>query len=71
LEQANKSFSRKPVVQLEAIPELEVLISISDSIVSVHALPSLKPIEQLQKTRGATVFAADVQVRRVTLKFFF
>ena len=66
LEHANKTFSKKPVSQLEAIPELDILISLSDSAVTVHELGSLKQLADatlsLNQTRGANVFAVHVQV---------
>ena len=67
LEQANKSFARKAVSQIEAIPELEILISLSDNSLTVHELRSLKPLsgatQSLSNTKGANVFSVDVEVR--------
>ena len=66
LEQANKSFARKAVSQIEAIPELEILISLSDNSLTVHELRSLKPLsgatQSLSNTKGANVFSVDVEV---------
>ena len=67
LKDAYKSFSKKPVNQLEAIPELDILLSLSDNTVSVHELGSLKQLADatlsLNSTRGgANVFAIHVQV---------
>ncbi|XP_052769246.1 vam6/Vps39-like protein [Mya arenaria] len=61
LEKSYKSFSKKPIQQLCAVPELFLLISLSDSVVSVHDLTSFTPITTLAKTRGASLFATHVQ----------
>ncbi|XP_053393314.1 vam6/Vps39-like protein [Mercenaria mercenaria] len=61
LERSNKTFSKKPIQQLYAVPELFLLISLSDNIVSVHDLATFSLITTLTKTKGATLFAADVQ----------
>lgn len=62
----NRSFAKKPIVQLSAIPELNLLISLSDNVVSVHSLslePNTPPIAcpALAKCRGCTLFAVNVQ----------
>lgn len=66
LEQANKSFSKKPISQLEAIPELDILLSLSDNAVTVHELRSLKLLQDasqsLSAAKGANVFSVDVEV---------
>lgn len=66
LEQANKTFSKKPISQLEAVPELDILISLSDNVVTVHELGSLKPLSDathsLSDSKGANVFTINVQV---------
>lgn len=61
LERSNKTFSKKAVQQLFAVPELYLLISLSDNVVSVHDLSSFSLITTLSKTKGATLFAADVE----------
>lgn len=63
---SNKSFSKKPIVQLCVIPELSLLISLSDNAVTVHHLslePNTPPIEcpALSKCKGCTLFAVNVQ----------
>ncbi|XP_067938529.1 vam6/Vps39-like protein [Watersipora subatra] len=66
LDHAYKTFSKKPVLQLEAIPELDILVSLSDNAVAIHELGSLKLLtdatQSLNQTRGANVFAIHVQV---------
>ncbi|XP_064458413.1 vam6/Vps39-like protein [Ornithodoros turicata] len=66
---SNKSFAKKPIVQLAAIPELNLLISLSDNTVTVHSLnlePNTPPIDcpALSKCRGCTLFAVNVQTQK-------
>lgn len=61
----NKCFSRKPITQLEALPEFEIFLCLSDSQVTVHNLleidsPSIK-CDLLAKCRGATMFVTNIQ----------
>ncbi|KAF1924659.1 glycoside hydrolase family 28 protein [Didymella exigua CBS 183.55] len=51
-------FSRRPVVQLGFLKEISILISLSDGHVSIHDLHTYALQERLEKTRGATTFAA-------------
>ncbi|GFS19211.1 vam6/Vps39-like protein [Elysia marginata] len=61
LERSNKSFAKKPITQLAAVPELYILISLSDNVISVHDLVSFNLITCVHKTKGASLFAVDVQ----------
>ncbi|KAL3874849.1 hypothetical protein ACJMK2_037811 [Sinanodonta woodiana] len=61
LERSNKSFSKKPISQLAVIPEVFLLISLSDYVVSVHDLSTFGQIVSLAKTKGATLFEVDLQ----------
>ncbi|XP_078593471.1 vam6/Vps39-like protein isoform X1 [Branchiostoma floridae x Branchiostoma japonicum] len=61
LERSNKSFSKKPIVQLRVVSELKILISLSDNVVSVHDITTFQCITTIQKTRGATLFSTDLQ----------
>ena len=74
LDHAYKTFSKKPVLQLEAIPELDILVSLSDNAVAIHELGSLKLLtdatQSLNQTRGANVFAIHVQVRLLVVTGF-
>jgi hypothetical protein len=51
-------FSRRPVQQLAIIKEAGILISLSDNHVSIHDLQTYTLQEKLERTRGATTFAA-------------
>ncbi|KAK7104918.1 vam6/Vps39-like protein [Littorina saxatilis] len=59
LERSNKSFSKKPITQIVAVPELFILISLSDNVISVHDLVTFNSITTVHKTKGATLFAVD------------
>ncbi|XP_075549963.1 vacuolar protein sorting 39 [Dermacentor variabilis] len=63
---SNKVFAKKPITQLCVIPELNLLISLSDGSLSVHHLslePNTPPIDcpALAKCKGCTLFAVNVQ----------
>lgn len=60
---SNKAFSKKPIVQVAGVPEFQLIISLSDNVVSVHGLDKVVSplITVLQKTKGATFFVVDVQ----------
>jgi hypothetical protein len=64
LERSNKSFSKKPITQLAAVPELYILISLSDNVISVHDLTTFTLVTCVNKTKGANLFAVDVQKRQ-------
>ncbi|RZF37701.1 hypothetical protein LSTR_LSTR003112 [Laodelphax striatellus] len=59
----NKLFSKKPIQQLEVVPEHNILIRLSDNIISVHdmAIINFPIITTIQKTKGATLFTMDVK----------
>ncbi|KAH9410449.1 Vam6/Vps39-like protein [Tyrophagus putrescentiae] len=64
-----KQFSKKPIIQIQAIPEHRILVSLSDSVVSVHNLDkiSFPHLSTLAKTKGATHFALDItRIRTLT-----
>ncbi|CAG7719932.1 unnamed protein product [Allacma fusca] len=66
---SNKHFSKKPIIQLDVIPEHKVLISLTaDNGISVHdmALYTCPSIATIEKTKGATLFSLDIQ-RQLTL----
>nr|CAG4640626.1 EOG090X0131 [Eulimnadia texana] len=65
---SNKYFSKKPVMQLDVVPEHQILVSLSDNMVSVHdvSVVNFPFITLVQKSKGATCFALDVQ-RQVSL----
>ncbi|KAF9698218.1 hypothetical protein EKO04_003649 [Ascochyta lentis] len=53
-----EKFSRRPIQQLAIIKEANILVSLSDNHVSIHDLHTYQLQEKLEKTRGATTFAA-------------
>ncbi|KAF2107254.1 hypothetical protein BDV96DRAFT_616921 [Lophiotrema nucula] len=53
-----EKFSRRPVQQLAIIKEANILVSLSDNHVSIHDLQTYALQDKLEKTRGATAFAA-------------
>ncbi|KAH0553998.1 vam6/Vps39-like protein [Cotesia glomerata] len=59
----SKNFSKKRIVQVDVVPEYSLLILLTDDIICVHDLNSvnIQQINQLSKTKGATLFALDVQ----------
>ncbi|XP_046859484.1 vam6/Vps39-like protein [Xenia sp. Carnegie-2017] len=69
LKRSNKLFSKKPILQMVVVCEFNLLISLSDNVVSVHDLESFTLKYVLNKTRGATVFAVDVQKHKKSTVF--
>lgn len=67
-----KTFSKKPITQLAVVPFYELVIKLSDNIVSIHDLSDLNCplLHTLNKTKGATLFALDNKVMFV-LKMIF
>ncbi|XP_035774752.1 vam6/Vps39-like protein isoform X2 [Anopheles albimanus] len=64
--QYDKNFSKKPITQVDVLPEYKLLFSLTDGLLNVndfgrHGFPL---IHSAVKTKGATVFALDVQVSR-------
>ncbi|XP_063978335.1 vam6/Vps39-like protein isoform X3 [Diachasmimorpha longicaudata] len=59
----SKNFSKKKIVQVDVVPEFNLLILLTDDIICVHDLNSIniQQINQLPKTKGATLFALDIQ----------
>lgn len=62
----NKTFSKKPIVQLDVIPEYNLLISLTDNIISVYDITTLNyavPTKhEYERTKGATLFTFDTKV---------
>lgn len=60
--QYDKSFSKKPILQLQVIEDLNLLFSLSDNLtvndISRHNFPL---IHLAAKTKGANAFSMDVQ----------
>lgn len=59
--QYNKSFSKKPIVQLEVIVGLKILFSLSDSVLMINDINRHNSplIHLAAKTKGTSVFAID------------
>lgn len=58
-----KQFSKKPVAQVETVPELKIIITLSDGIVHINNLDDLSSYQVIQKTKGATCFATNLQTQ--------
>lgn len=56
-----KTFSKKPINQLAVIPEYDLVIKLSDNIVTTHDLSDINcpMLNTLNKTKGATLFTLD------------
>ncbi|KAG0095622.1 Vam6/Vps39-like protein [Podila epicladia] len=52
-----KTFSKKPIEQLDVIKAVGVLVSLSDGIVNLHDLDSFALRTQLKATKGANLFS--------------
>ncbi len=67
---SNKNFSKKAIVQLEAVSEYNILVALSDYSITVHdidlSVTNFPVITTLPRTKGATAFALDV-LRQKTL----
>lgn len=61
LHRYHKNFNKKPINQLALVPEYDIIIKLSDNIVSMHDLADINcPLMNiLQKTKGATLFTLD------------
>lgn len=62
----NKSFSDKPIRQIDVIPEYHLLFSLSNDLISVNDLNrhNFPLVHRSKETKGATIFALDVQRSR-------
>ncbi|KAG1658440.1 Vam6/Vps39-like protein [Nymphon striatum] len=60
---SNKFFSKKAICQMELVPDLQILVTLSDNVVSIHDMTAFNfpLISTVAKTRGATLFALDIQ----------
>ncbi|KAL1489629.1 hypothetical protein ABEB36_013573 [Hypothenemus hampei] len=59
----NKAFSKKPILQLEIIPEHDLLLSLTDNIVQLHDINAItfNTLDTIQKSKGATFFAINTK----------
>lgn len=58
-----KQFSKKPVNQVEIVPNLKIIITLSDGLIHINNLDDLSILQVIQKTRGATCFATNLQTQ--------
>lgn len=58
-----KQFSKKPVTQIETVPELKIVITLSDGLIHVNNLDDLSICQVIQKTKGASCFALNLQIQ--------
>jgi len=57
-----EKFSRHKIEQLAVFREANILVSLSNALVSIHDLGTYELQEQLTKTKGATTFAATSNI---------
>ncbi|KAI9892757.1 MAG: Vacuolar morphogenesis protein 6 [Vezdaea aestivalis] len=57
-----EKFSRRGIEQLAMIKEANLLVSLSDSFVSIHDLQTFNLQEQLSQTKGAATFAVTSNI---------
>ncbi|KAJ8895019.1 hypothetical protein PR048_000328, partial [Dryococelus australis] len=59
----NKTFSKKPIQQLDVIPDYQLLVSLTDNVVCVHDISVINfpTVTVVQETRGATLFTLDIK----------
>ncbi|KAG0169936.1 Vacuolar morphogenesis protein 6 [Apophysomyces sp. BC1034] len=62
LVQTIKNFSKRPIEQLDIIKEIDMLVSLSDGLVSLHDLRTFELRMALGKTKGANLFAIQTMV---------
>lgn len=60
---SNKSFAKRTISQVVGIPELNLVISLSDGLISVHNLENIQDPCKLaiEKAKGALMFITDLQ----------
>ncbi|CAO3593293.1 unnamed protein product [Absidia cylindrospora] len=58
----HKSFAKRPIEQLDIIKEIDVLVSLSDGLVSLHDLRTFELRMPLGKTKGANLFTIQTMV---------
>lgn len=61
--QYDKNFSKKPITQIEVIPEYQLLFSLTDGLISVNDISrtNFPIVHSATKTKGASLFALDVK----------
>ncbi|KAF8604609.1 hypothetical protein BDV93DRAFT_537690 [Ceratobasidium sp. AG-I] len=61
--ETKKAFVRRQIDQLGVLKDVNSLVVLSDSVVTLYPLPSLSPPTVLTQTRNASVFALDTSVQ--------
>lgn len=61
--QFDKNFSKKPILQVEVIPEYNLLFSLSDNVISVNDISrhNFPLVHCAMRTKGASIFALDIK----------
>ena len=62
-----EKFSKYKIEQLAIIKEANILISLSNGLVSIHDIQSYELQEQLTKTKGASAFAVNSYIVKDTI----
>ncbi|CAK4033535.1 Vacuolar morphogenesis 6 [Lecanosticta acicola] len=55
-------FSKKPIQQLAIVKEANLLVSLSDTYISLHDLQTYQLVERLERTKGSACFAVTSNV---------
>lgn len=60
--QYDKNFSKKPITQIDVIPEYQLLFSLTDGLVGIHdiARHNFPIVHSNANTKGASLFALNV-----------
>lgn len=59
-----KQFSKKPVAQVETVAQLKIIITLSDGLIHINNFDDLSIFQVIQKTKGASCFATNLQTQR-------
>ncbi|CAG9100793.1 hypothetical protein JYU34_013536 [Plutella xylostella] len=59
--QLSKNFSKKPIQQIEVIPESNILLCLTDNVLATYDLggTNFPLLKTFQETKGASIFALD------------
>lgn len=62
--QYDKNFSKKPITQIDVIPEYQLLFSLTDGLVSIHDIArnysNFPLVHSNSSTKGASLFALNI-----------
>lgn len=60
--QYDKNFSKKPITQIDVIPEYQLLFSLTDNLVTIHDINrhNFPVVHSNISTKGASLFALNV-----------